>query len=81
MKKILLIVMDGLGDRGCDDLRGLTPLQFVRNPNMDWFVEHGSAGICDPIAPGIRPEATPPIWPSSGTTSNQYTVEGDPSKR
>lgn len=55
MKKILLIVMDGLGDRGCDDLRGLTPLQFVRNPNMDWFVEHGSAGICDPIAPGIRP--------------------------
>ena len=54
-KKILMIVMDGLGDRACDELRGLTPLQYVRTPNLDWFVDHGSAGLCDPIAPGIRP--------------------------
>lgn len=54
-KKILVIVMDGMGDRACPDLRGLSPLQYVRTPNLDWFVEHGRAGICDPIAPGIRP--------------------------
>lgn len=54
-KRILLIVMDGLGDRACDVLRGKTPLQYVKNPNLDWFVDHGIAGICDPIAPGIRP--------------------------
>ena len=53
-KKILIIVMDGLGDRACEELRGLTPLQYVRTPNLDWFVNHGSAGLCDPIAPGIR---------------------------
>ncbi len=54
-KKILIIVMDGMGDRACADLRGLTPLQYVRTPNLDWFVDHGSAGVCDPIAPGVRP--------------------------
>lgn len=54
-KKILLVIMDGMGDRSCPELRGMTPLQYVRVRNLDWFVEHGSSGICDPIAPGIRP--------------------------
>lgn len=53
-KKILMIVLDGMGDRACPDLRGLTPLQYVRTPNLDWFVGHGRSGICDPISPGIR---------------------------
>lgn len=53
-KKILIVVLDGLGDRACADLRGLSPLQYVRTPNLDWFVEHGASGTCDPIAPGIR---------------------------
>lgn len=54
-KKILVIVMDGLGDRPCAELRGMTPLQYIRTPNLDWFVTHGRSGLCDPIAPGIRP--------------------------
>ncbi len=53
-KKILIVVMDGMGDRACPELRGLTPLQYIRTPNLDWFVEHGNAGMCDPIAPGVR---------------------------
>ena len=55
-KKILLVVMDGMSDRACPELRGSSPLQYVRTPNLDWFVEHGIAGLCDPIAPGIRCE-------------------------
>ena len=55
-KKILLVVMDGMSDRACPELRGFSPLQYVRTPNMDWFVDHGIAGLCDPIAPGIRCE-------------------------
>lgn len=34
-KKILIVVMDGLGDMACDELRGLTPLQYIRTPNLD----------------------------------------------
>lgn len=54
-KKILVIIMDGLGDRACRELRGFTPLQYIRHPNLDWFLDHGQGGLCDPIAPGIRP--------------------------
>ena len=53
-KKILIVIMDGLGDRACPELRGLTPLQYIRHPNLDWFLTHGQGGICDPIGPGIR---------------------------
>ncbi len=54
-KKILMVVMDGLGDRQCPELRGMTPLQYIRTPNLDWFLEHGQGGLCDPVAPGVRP--------------------------
>ncbi len=53
-KKILMVVMDGLGDRQCPELRGMTPLQYIRTPNLDWFLEHGQGGLCDPISPGVR---------------------------
>lgn len=54
-KKILIVVMDGLGDRGCRELRGLTPLQATHTPNLDWFTKNGTAGTCDTVAPGVRP--------------------------
>ncbi|MDD3379331.1 MAG: 2,3-bisphosphoglycerate-independent phosphoglycerate mutase [Candidatus Methanomethylophilaceae archaeon] len=54
-KKILIIVMDGLGDRGCKELNGLTPLQATNTPNLDWFTKNGIAGTCDTVAPGVRP--------------------------
>lgn len=54
-KKILIVVLDGLGDRQCPELRGMTPLQYIRTPNLDWFLAHGQGGLCDPISPGIRP--------------------------
>jgi len=54
-KKILFVVMDGLGDRGCEALGGKTPLQHTPTPNLDWFVSRGNSGIMDVIAPGVPP--------------------------
>ncbi|MDR1405032.1 MAG: 2,3-bisphosphoglycerate-independent phosphoglycerate mutase [Candidatus Methanoplasma sp.] len=54
-KKILIVVMDGLGDRGCRELNGLTPLQATETPNLDWFTKNGIAGTCDTVDIGIRP--------------------------
>lgn len=54
-KKIFIVVMDGLGDRGCESLGGRTPLQATETPNFDWFAKNGMSGICDVIAPGVRP--------------------------
>ncbi len=53
-KRILLVVMEGMGDRACPDLRGLTPLQYVRTANLDWLVAHGTSGVCDAVSPGVR---------------------------
>jgi len=54
-KKILIVVMDGLGDRGCKELDGQTPLQATETPNLDWFTKNGIAGTCDTVDIGIRP--------------------------
>ncbi len=53
-RRILLIVLDGLGDRANPSLRYRTPLQVARTPNMDALASRGSCGLMDPIAPGVR---------------------------
>jgi 2,3-bisphosphoglycerate-independent phosphoglycerate mutase len=52
--KILLLVIDGVGDRPCGCLGGKTPLQAAHIPNLDELAKTGTCGIMDPIAPGIR---------------------------
>lgn len=54
-RKILIVVMDGLGDRAVKELHWKTPLQAANRPNLNWFAEHGACGIVDMIGPGIRP--------------------------
>ncbi len=53
--KVLMVIMDGLGDRSVPEFSYRTPLQKARTPNMDWFAENGSSGIMDVISPGVRP--------------------------
>jgi len=51
--QILLIALDGLGDRPVS--RGKTPLQLAKKPNMDRLAKGGISGISYPIGPGIVP--------------------------
>ncbi len=52
--KAILLIGDGLGDRPLKELRGKTPLEMARTPNIDKLAELGACGMMDPIAPGIR---------------------------
>ena len=52
--KILLLIIDGVGDRPCPSLGDKTPLQAAKLPNLDYLAKTGICGIMDPIAPGIR---------------------------
>ncbi len=52
MSKVLLVILDGLGDRPVD---GKTPLSEAKTPNMNKLSEMGINGIMDTISPGIRP--------------------------
>jgi 2,3-bisphosphoglycerate-independent phosphoglycerate mutase len=52
LKKILLIVIDGISDR---PVGNTTPLESADTPNLDYFAGKGINGIMDTISPGIRP--------------------------
>jgi len=53
MKKGLMIILDGLGDRPSPDLEGQTALEAADTPIMDKLVSKGSCGLVDPLYPGM----------------------------
>ena len=54
-KKILFVVLDGISDRPCPELGGLTPLAAAKKPVLDRLAHEGICGIMDTIAAGVRP--------------------------
>ena len=44
-KKCILILLDGLGDRSCEALDDLTPLQAARTPALDRLAREGANGL------------------------------------
>ncbi len=52
---ILMLILDGIGDRSVKELNKKTPLEAANTPNLDQLAKKGENGIMDTIAPGIRP--------------------------
>jgi len=55
--KILLVVMDGLG--GYADAVHGTELEEATTPHLDQLVREGTAGMVEPVGPGITPGSGP----------------------
>lgn len=55
MKKILFIIIDGLGDRPIKELGDLTPLQAARTPNLDNLASISQCGLMTALGPGKYP--------------------------
>src|SRR5712692_8578335 len=55
--KILLVVMDGLG--GYADADHGTELEEASTPHLDALVREGTAGLVEPVGPGITPGSGP----------------------
>ncbi len=51
--KGLMIIIDGLGDRGIPAFGGLTPLEAAQTPNLDRLAGAGLCGLIDPVFPGM----------------------------
>lgn len=57
MKKIIYIVLDGLGDAPVKELNNKTPLEAALTPNMDRLAQKGKTGVVYPVSKGIAPES------------------------
>lgn len=57
MRKILYIILDGLGDLPCTDLGKKTPLEAALTPHMDFLARKGKGGVMYTVGKGIAPES------------------------
>lgn len=72
MKKILYIVLDGLGDAPVKDLNNKTPLDAALTPNMDRLAQKGITGLVYPVGEGIAPESDIAVISLLGYDAHKY---------
>ena len=71
-KRILFIVLDGLGDRPISALNGLTPLESARTPNLNMLAENAQCGLLDPLGVGVRPGSDVAVMNLLGYQPSKY---------
>jgi 2,3-bisphosphoglycerate-independent phosphoglycerate mutase len=72
LKKILYVVLDGLGDRPLASLDEKTPLEAADTPYMDELAQRGETGLMDTIAPGVAPESDAAVMSILGYDIERY---------
>ena len=72
MRKIVYVVLDGLGDRPSAALGGRTPLEAADTPNLDELAQKGETGLMDTIGPGIAPESDAAVMSILGYDVDEY---------
>ena len=57
--KLVLLVLDGVGDIAAPGTKFLTPLEGAKTPNFDELAKASAMGRMIPVAPGITPGSGP----------------------
>jgi 2,3-bisphosphoglycerate-independent phosphoglycerate mutase len=57
--KLVLVVLDGLGDIAVRENNYVTPLEAASTPHLDQLAKDGAQGRMIPVAPGITPGSGP----------------------
>jgi 2,3-bisphosphoglycerate-independent phosphoglycerate mutase len=57
--KLVLLVLDGVGDIATPETRYLTPLEAAKTPNLDELAKVSAMGRMTPVAAGVTPGSGP----------------------
>lgn len=72
MKKLLYIVLDGLGDRPIKDLDNKTPLEAAETPRMDMLAKSAKHGLVYTVGEKIAPESDIAVISILGYQASKY---------
>ncbi|MFC1571338.1 cofactor-independent phosphoglycerate mutase [Candidatus Margulisiibacteriota bacterium] len=53
--KYLVLIGDGMSDRPLEELKGKTPLEVAKTPNMDFLAQNGICGWANNVPKGLPP--------------------------
>ena len=73
---ILLLILDGLGDRQHTELGGRTPLEAAVTPAMDALAAAGTTGLMWPLGPGRAPTSPLAHFVLFGYAAEQFPGRG-----
>jgi 2,3-bisphosphoglycerate-independent phosphoglycerate mutase len=79
--KGIFVILDGVGDLPCKQLKGKTPLEAANMPNLNFLATRGEMGWMYPVKPGFIPESDEAIVSIFGndlisSTRGQLEVKG-----
>ena len=77
MKKLIYVLLDGVGDLPNTSLNGLTPLEAAKPPSMDGLARNGIMGMVYTVGKGIAPESDAGVLSMLGyDVSKEYVGRG-----
>ena len=68
----VFVILDGVGDRPCKALEGLTPLEAAKTKNLDYFTTSGNTGYVYTVSEQIAPESDEAILALLGYDPHKY---------
>ena len=72
MLPIVLVLLDGLGDRAHDVLGGRTAGEAATTPNLDALATRGSCGLLYAVGPGRAPSSEVAHWAMLGYRPDEF---------
>ena len=72
MYPIVVLLLDGLGDRAHDVLGGLTGNEAATTPNLDRLAARGSCGVLYAVGPGRAPSSEVAHWSLLGYRPDEF---------
>ena len=72
MLPIVLVLLDGLGDRAHDVLGGRTAGEAAATPNLDALTARGSCGLLHGVGPGRAPSSEVAHWAMLGYRPDEF---------